>query len=73
MTEEVKRLRAELQRIALWTSTVCYEHDDKRYVDIEDVYALKRIAANAIEGRAGLLSRSGPAPMSRSGLVRKKW
>lgn len=49
MTEEVKRLRAELQRIAFWTPTVCYEHDDKRYVDIEDVYALKRIAANAIE------------------------
>lgn len=48
MTEEIKLLRAELQRIAFWTPTVCYEHDGKRYVDIEDIYSLKRIAADAI-------------------------
>lgn len=36
-----------LRAIAFHTPTVCYEHDDRRYVDIEEVFALKKIAASA--------------------------
>ncbi len=39
--------RKALREIAFWLPTVCYEHNGRRYCDIEDVYALKRIAADA--------------------------
>lgn len=41
-----------LREIAFWLPTVTYEHDDLRYVNIEEVFALKRIAADAREAIA---------------------
>ena len=49
-TSRVKHRKA-LREIAFWLPTVCYEHDDRRYCDIEDVYAMKRIAADARDER----------------------
>jgi hypothetical protein len=35
-----------LRSIAFHVPIVCYEHDERRYVDIEEVFVLKRIAAD---------------------------
>lgn len=49
-TGRAKHAKA-LREIAFWLPTVCYEHNDRRYCDIEDVYAMKRIAADARDER----------------------
>lgn len=44
--DKLRWAQEALRDIAFHVPTVCYEHDDKRYVDIEEVYKLKRIAAD---------------------------
>lgn len=69
---ELARLRAENERlracvregdatlrvIAFWLPTIGYEQGDIRYADVEDIFSLKRLAADAREAidaaRAGL-------------------
>ena len=47
MINQIVQMDAVLQKIALHVPTVCYEHDERRYVNIEEVFGLKRIAADA--------------------------
>lgn len=49
---------ATLRVIAFWLPTIGYEQGDIRYTDVEDIFSLKRLAADAREAidaaRAGL-------------------
>lgn len=46
-TVKLDAVKQALRQIAFHTPVVCYEHDDRRYTNIEDVYRLKQIAAQA--------------------------
>jgi hypothetical protein len=43
-----------LLEIAFWVPTICYEHAEIRYVISEEVFTLKRIAADAREALAAM-------------------
>jgi hypothetical protein len=42
-----QELLEALRKIAFIVPVVCYEHDDQRYVDIEQLFEAKRIAGDA--------------------------
>lgn len=44
----IAELESELQKIAWHLPTVCYEQSEERYVNIEEVFSLKRIAADLL-------------------------
>lgn len=49
LKSKLEQARAALRYIAFWLPVICHEHDDKRYTDVEDVFRMKRLAADATE------------------------
>lgn len=48
-----------LREIAFWTPTICYEQSEQQYIDIEEAFRIKRIAADA---RSALAVPESAAP-----------
>jgi hypothetical protein len=46
MGADLANAKAALRRIAFWIPTISYEGNERRFTDVEEVFTLKRIAAD---------------------------